>query len=453
MTTKVRAVPASKGSSGPLGLLAEFQTDPLGLLGRLHREHGDIARGRFLWVDNLFVFRPEYVKRVLLDNNKNYRKDPFTTGILRFFGQDNLFTGDGDFWLRQRRLMQPMFHRQRITGFGKTMAEGAADMLDGWERRRAANPGEVFWLNDEMMQVTMRIVGQALFSEDLSAEASRLGQAFNDADHYISFRFKNPAWQTWFPGRRNAGARIARDTVVTRIREMIARRRLSGERRDDLLSMLIEARDEDTGAGLDDEQIRREAGVMIAAGHETTAAALTWAFYLLATHPKQEARLQAEIAAVLGRRAATIDDVSALTYTRQVIDETLRLYPPAWATARQAIGEDALGPFHVPAGMNINIPIHAIHHSPVYWERPEDFEPERFAPERTERQERFSYLPFGGGPRQCIGNMFALTEATLILAAVIQRYQLHVVSGHAVRPEPVLTLNTSAGLPVTLQPR
>jgi cytochrome P450 len=302
-----------------------------------------------------------------------------------------------------------------------------------------------------MSRLTLRVVGLALFSEDLLGDASALGEAFDAGDHYLAYRLRNFSPPTWVPTYWNRVARKARDVAVNKVDSMIAARKRDGHK-DDLLSMLLEARNED-GSSMGDEQVRREAQTMIAAGHETTSTALTWTFYLLSQHPEIETALHAELDAVVGARPAGMDDVPKLVYTRQIIDESIRLYPPVWATGRDALEADSIDGYAIEKGCAINIPIWSMHRSPRYWDDPLTFKPERFSAENAASHYKGAYLPFGAGPRQCVGNVFALTEAVLILANVAQRFKLRLQPGHRVEPDPVLTLNTKYGLPMTLEPR
>lgn len=442
-----KTMPVAAGQNPFTGLFGQFRTDTLRLYDRLHREHGDIVQGRFFNTPIVFVFKPEYVKHILQDNARNYIKSQFTMNIIRFFSQENVFTSDGDFWLRQRRLMQPMFHKQRIAGFGAIITSAAQAMLREWD----ANPAATLQIDKHMSRLTLRVVGQALFSEDLLGDASALGQAFDDGDHYVAYRMRNISPPEWVPTRWNRIARRARDVAVNKVDAMIAARKRDGHK-DDLLSMLLEARDDD-GAPMSDIQVRREAQTMIAAGHETTSSALTWTFYLLSQHPAVERALHDELTRVLGGRTASMEDVPKLAYTRQVIDEAMRLYPPVWATGRDAVGDDVIDGYIVKQGSGINIPIWSIHRSPQYWSDPLSFKPERFAPDNAAALTKGAYLPFGAGPRQCIGSMFALTEAVLILATIAQRYSLRLKPGHAVEADPVLTLNARHGMPMTAEAR
>jgi len=256
-----------------------------------------------------------------------------------------------------------------------------------------------------------------------------------------------------WPTPRNRRVLAAMRTVDDVVLGIVEQRRRTGEERDDLLGMLMEARDEGTGQAMSDKQLRDEVVTIFVAGHETTAVLLTWVFYLLSQHPDVESRLHAELTAVLGGRAPSMADVPNLRIARMVIDETLRLYPPAWITNRQAVAADEVCGRHIPAGAVVGISPYVMHHLPAYWPEAERFDPQRFASDAAHTRPRFAYMPFGGGPHQCIGNSFALMEATLILACVAQRYRLRLPPGAAVTPKPQATLRPAGGLPMRLDPR
>lgn len=302
------------------------------------------------------------------------------------------------------------------------------------------------------MRLTLTVAGKALFSLDLGAEASALGDAFTQMSEYINYRFGQLFPPPLFiPTRHNRQLRQARRTLDQVIYRMIQERRQRGEDKGDFLSMLMLAKDEDTGEGMTDEQVRNEISLMMFAGHETTAVALTWAFYLLSQHPAAEDKLHAELAEVLSERTPTVQDLPSLRYTRRVIEETLRLYPPALGVNRQSVEADEIGGYRLPANASVSLIFYNVHRDPRFWEAPEQFEPERFTPERSVERHPFAYLPFGGGPRQCIGSTFALTEAQLVLACIAQRCRLRLAPGHPVKPNPIFTLRTSHGLPMYLE--
>jgi cytochrome P450 len=444
----------------PLGVLPEFRRDPLGLYVGLMQQYRDLVRLRFGPRYSYTLFHPELIKRVLVDNNKNYQRNAFGNELLKQQIGLNLLTGDGDFWLHQRRLMQPAFHRQRIQGFGTIITTSAEAMLARWA---ATPPGAALNIAHEMMQVTLQVVGQALFSTDLLQDSRGLGHSIEVSSQFYAYRLgqliRTPLWLST---RRNREYKAAIQPVLHLVPDMItARRQLIANqgtadetgRQYDMLDLLLDARDEETGAAMSDEQLATEIRMFIAAGHETTSNTLTWTLYLLSQHPEVEAKLLAEIDGVLNGRTPTVAALPQLVYTKMVIDEAMRLYPAAWIIARQAIGEDQLGDYHIPPKQGAVIPIFAVHRHPDFWVEPDRFDPERFTPVAATQQHRFAFLPFGGGPRQCIGAGFAQTEAQLILPMILQRYRLRLQPGSAVVPEPLVTLRVKGGLPMTLAPR
>lgn len=436
-----------------LGSAHDFQQDLLGTMLRMQREHGDVVRYRFaLWYGYL-VNHPDGVKRILQDNNRNYNKDTFSFNLLRPMLGNGLLTSEGDVWLRQRRLAQPAFHRQRIAAFGTIMTEAALAMLERWQI--AAACGEPLDASKEMMRLTLRIAGLTLFSLDISGEADVVGRAFTEASEYVAHASLDPLalLLTGFPMPAQLRFRAALRALDKVVQGIITERRRQNRDTGDLLSMYLLARDEETGEGMNDRQLRDEVMTLLLAGHETTANTLAWTWYLLSGHPVIEQKLHAELAAVLGGRVPTVPDLPNLPYTRMVIEESMRLYPPAYGISRKAIAADEIGGYRIPANSVIFVSPYVMHRHPKFWENPDVFDPERFTPERSADRPPFAYFPFGGGPRLCIGNQFALIEAQLLLATVAQRYALRLVPGQPVAPEPLITLRPRNGLPMTLHPR
>jgi cytochrome P450 len=427
-----------------------MRRDPLGFWSSLNRRYGDIVPIRvWPWVSYM-IYHPDQIKHVLQDNNHNYVKGIVIEKIKVLIGE-GLFSSEGDFWRRQRRLAQPAFHRQRITGFADTMTACATAMLERWDA--TARNGAALDVAAEMNRLTLEIAGKTLFSMDLSGEAGAFGRALLDALEYLNHRATSffplpvavPTPRNW----RYRGVLRHLDGVVYKI---IATRRQTGEDPGDLLSMLLQARDEETGESMTDRQLRDEVMTFLLAGHETTAVTLSWTWYLLDRHPEVDARLRAELRAVLNGRTPTVTDLPALPYTRMVIEETLRLYPPVAGIVRQAVGADRIGPYSIRPGTVVSMSPYVTHRHPAFWDDPERFDPERFRAERAASRPRFAYFPFSGGPRLCIGNEFALMEGQLLLATIAQRYRLRAVPGHAVEPEVRLTLRPRGGLPMTLAP-
>ena len=442
------------------GTMREFRQDSLGTLLHWTREYGDAIRFRFFLHYYGYLFsHPDDVQHILQDNNRNYTKIPAPGNVLlQPLVGSGLLTSDGDSWLRQRRLMQPAFHRRRIASFATTMTDAARETLARWQAPAAS--GEPMDVAEEMTRLTLEIAGKTLFSMDLTREAEVVGDAFTAASTEILAYMAIPFGAylvnlPWWPGARRLRRHVAiLDEVVEGIIDERRQQRHAGRRTsDDLLDMLMDARDEETGEGMSDEQLRDEVMTLMLAGHETTSLALSWTLYLLSQHPDVRRRLEAEVDEVLGGRTPTMADIPDLTYTTMVLEESMRLYPPAYATSRWCVEADEVGGYDVPAGSVVTLSPYVTHRHLDFWEEAERFDPERFQPERKAERPRFAYMPFGGGPRQCIGNRFAMMEATLILALVAQRYRLQLVPGHPVEMEPLITLRPRYGLCMTVLER
>ncbi len=453
MTTSVairrpRAAPGPRGHA-LLGSLPAYRQGRLRFFTDTAREYGGVVRVRLGPRVIHLVSHPDGIKHILQDNHRNYRKGERYDRLVPVLGR-GLLTSEGEFWLRQRRLAQPAFHRQRLGAFATIMTEATAAMLARWERE--AWRGQPLDIAAEMMRLTFAIVGRTLFSADVSGEADAVGQALTialrEADRRIRSTIPLPER---LPTARNRRVREAIRTLDGVVYNLIAARRDGRDAREgDLLAMLLAARDEETGEGMSDRQLRDEVMTIVLAGHETTANALAWTWYLLSQHPEAEEHLRAEVATALSGRTPGIEDLAALSYTRMVIEEAMRLYPPAWAVGRTALVDDEIGGYRIPAGKTVVLSPYVTQRLPQFWDDPERFAPERFRPERVAARPRFAYFPFGGGPRLCIGNGFAMLEAQLIVAMVAGRYRLRLVPGQRVEPEPMVTLRPRGGLPMTL---
>lgn len=414
-------------------------------------EKGPICYTRLLGKRIYFVNDAEYVKRILLDNVANYPKSVTYRNNLRPFLGDGLLISEGEFWKRQRRLAQPAFHLRRLKVLAEAMADCSTRMTATWEH------GRVIDAMAAMNAVTMDIVARTLFGADVSGDIGAVYDAMTVLGEETgrirpTAFFELPEFVTRPRGRAFAQAVATLDAIVNRI---VSERRAymdkGGAPRDDLLTMLLEARDEESGQGMTDRQLRDELVTLFLAGHETTAIALTWTFHLLAQNPRVEGVLQAEVDEALGERAApAFDDLERLPYARMVAEEAMRLYPPAYVFSRRAAGEDRLGPYRMPAGAHIVISPYAIHRRPDYWPEPDGFWPERFAPGARTDRPKMAYLPFGGGPRICIGNSFAMMEHAIVLATVARRWRLESIPGREVKTEPRITLRPRGGLPMRL---
>jgi cytochrome P450 len=445
-------LPPGPRSMPLIGVLPQVRRDTLGFLMNTFQRYGDVSRYNLGPLPSHLIAHPDGVRHVLQENVKNYTKDHISYAMMRRMIGNGLVTSQGSFWLRQRRLAQPAFHRQRIAAMGQLMTTATNEMLDSWEAKTLS--GGYFEVGEEMMQLTLRIVGEALFGTNIKAEAAIVHRAFNELSAQFINRFRTfnilPPVLPTSADRRYRQAISELDAVVYRI---IGERRRRNEDTGDLLSMLMLARDEETGESMDDKQLRDEVITMVIAGHETTATTLTWAWAMLDRHPRVTERLHHELDTVLNGRTPTVADLPALTYTRQLIDETMRLYPSVYIMSRNVLADDEIGGYLIKGKTTIDISPFVTHRHPEFWPNPEQFDPERFAPEQVAARPRFAYFPFSGGPRQCIGNSFAQMEATLVLATIAQRYELHLPEGHTIALSPLVTLRPLGGLPVRAEQR
>ncbi len=451
--SRLKTPPSTRGSSLIFGSLPELQQDQLGFYMNAFKQYGNVVRFRaFGPFYGYAFFHPDDIEYILRRNNQNYHKGIAHQRFKSMLGE-GLLTSEGKFWLKQRRLAQPAFHRQRIAGFATTMTDASASMLERWQIY--AERGQPFDISTEMTRLTLQVVGQTLFSTDISGDEARVVRnalyvALEHVNYTISHFTLEPMER--IPTRQNRQYWKAQRILDKVVYDIIREHRQQGTDTGDLLSMLLLARDEETGEGMSDRQLHDEVMTLILAGHETTANTLTWTWYLLAQHPEMERKLHDELARVLGGRAPVVEDLSRLPYTKMVIDESLRLYPPAWGMSRHAIADDEIRGYRVPAGAEVAVVQYVTHRHPDFWDNPEEFDPERFTPERSAGRPNFAYFPFGGGPRLCIGNTFALMEAQLILAMVAQTYRLQLVPGQAIEPEPIITLRPRPRIQMTLAP-
>ncbi len=432
-------VPGPKGH--PLfGSTLEFVPNPAEYLLKLALEYGDLVRFRLLAFDFYLVVKPDYVQDVLVTHSDQFHKSHRDVAILsKFLGKGILVT-DGAYHKRQRKLVQPAFHTTRIQKYADVMVDYTQRMLDGW------SDGSVQPV-DVAMRVTMEIVAKTLFDAELSDQAAVIGQAIETLQHIagLDFRVQNTI-PDWLPLARNRRRTEAGETLNRVIREIIRERRQANEDRGDLLSMLLLSEDE-SGARMTDQEARDEAVTLFAAGHETTSNALAWTWYLLSQNPEAEARLHEEVDTVLAGRKATLADLPNLKYCAMIIKESLRLYPPAWVlNAREAVEDVHIDGYVIPKKSFVFVSPYAVQRSPQYFPDPLKFEPERFSPENEKLISRYTYFPFGGGPRVCIGNSFAMMEAQLILATVAQRFSLALMPDQRVEIDPLITMGPKYGL-------
>jgi cytochrome P450 len=427
------------------GLRSPLRQDPLGFMLRASREYGDIVCLRFFNFRTFLVLHPDYIEDVLVNNAKKFIKGRVLRANRHLFG-NGLLTSEGDFWLRQRRMMQPAFHRNRIAGYATTMTSCATRLLESWK------PGEALDLHEAMMRLTLQVVGKTLFHSDVERDAPQVGENLHVLLEYTADFRRLLMTPRWLPTRRNLQAKRAVRQLTQIIDRIIQQHRESHEDTGDLLAMLVHAQDED-GSRMTTQQLRDEALTLFLAGHETTASTLSWTWWLLAQHPRVEEKFHAELDSVLHGRTPTIGDIPQLIYTSHILSESMRLYPPAWAIARLSIEDHVIADHPVPKGTGIAAVPWVVHRDPRWYEDPESFHPERWEGDLLKKLPRFAYFPFSFGPRQCIGNSFALMEATLVLATIAQQFRFTLISGHPVSPLASITLRPRNGLHVQAESR
>ncbi|MBO8170285.1 MAG: cytochrome P450 [Bacillaceae bacterium] len=435
-------IPGPKGF--PItGNLFRFRNEPLAFLTESAHKYGDMVRIRLGPTRHVYLINhPDYIKEVLVDKKDAFRKSLGLQIAKKFLGE-GLLTSEGKEHMRQRRLMQPAFKPDRISQYADTMAEYGEKLADSWQ------DGEQRNITRDMMDVTLRIIVRTMFSIDMKQDPHDIGKALEVGLKYIIDKTRTLIdIPDRIPTRRNRQFKRAGQTLNQAIYTILEERRQNGPQDNgDLLSMLMNARDEKSGTGLTDELIRDQVMTIFLAGHETTANTLSWTWYLLSQHPEVEQKFHVELDRVLGNRLPTADDVSRLTYTRQVIQESMRLYPAAWIIGREALREVEIGGHSFDKGDTLLMSQYVMHRNPKYYEQPDRFMPERFAGDLLEKNPPFAYFPFGGGPRVCIGNHFALLESTLLLAVIGQKFKLRLIDNHhPVEPEPLITLRPKNGL-------
>lgn len=422
-----------------VGSLPAFYRDPLGFNRRIAERYGDVALVRIAGLSYYVLSNPDDIDAVLVTKNRDFKKGKLGPERRLLFG-NGLATSDGDFWRRQRRLAQPAFHRDRIAAYGDVMVAFTEEMTAAWR------DGEVRDLHADMMRVTLRNVAHTLFGTDASREATEVADALEVVMKFLALeegfvlRLLPRGMPT--PGRLRFRRAVERLNRI--VFDMIALRRRSGKDTGDLLSMLLAAQDDD-GSQMSDPQLRDEVMTIFLAGHETTALALSWTFALLAGHPEVEERLAAEVSAI-GSRPPSVADLPRLRYAEQVVKEAMRLYPPAWILARQALRDVDIGGYRIPAKTFVVMSQWVVHRDPRHFADPERFLPERWTEDFERRLPRSAYFPFGGGQRVCIGAPFATMEAILVLVTIVRRFRFSLLPGRPVVPAPSLSLRPKGGV-------
>jgi cytochrome P450 len=438
-------LPPGPKSSAPGGQLVAMTRDPLRFLMKVAHDYGEIAHFKLGPQDTVLVNNPEYIGDILVAHDWNFLKGRGLKRARRVLGR-GLLTSEGNFHRRQRRLAQPAFHKQRIAGYAETMVQYTSRARDRWR------DGETLDVAQEMMRLTLAIVAKTLFDADVEAEAAEIGQALTEVLKMFE-TFSSPLTDILdkLPTPANRRIQRARERLDQTIYRIIEERRASGEDRGDLLSMLLLAQDEEGSGGMSDEQLRDEVMTLFLAGHETTANALAWTWYLISQHPEVEARLNAELQSVLAGRLPTVDDVHRLHYTEMVLTEAMRCYPPVWVMGRRSLGSYKVGDYTIPAGSIVLLSQYVMHHNERYYPEPFKFDPERWTPEARSDRPKHAYFPFGSGPRLCIGEQFAWMEGILIIATIAQRWKMRLVSGHPIQMQPLITLRPRHGIKMKIE--
>ena len=431
-----RVAPGPRGRR-LLGSLLDVRRDPLRFVLRITREHGDVVYFRMGRRHLFLLNHPDHFRHVLHDNPDNYRKGLGLSHARSLFG-DGLLTSDGELWATQRHRLQQAFGRDRLEGYAESMVDASEAMLERWA---SEEPGSLD-IPAEMARLTLDILERTLLRLDLGRVADQLVTRFDIVTRWAMRRMVAPIEiPPGFPTPSNLRARRALRTLDALVFEWIAARRGQGGEIGDVLDLLLAAT-----PPIGEQQIRDEMMTLLVAGHETGAAALAWTWYLLARHPEARRRLQGELQVVLGGRRPTLADMRRLPVTRMVIEESLRLYPPVWMLPRRAVDRDEIGGYDVPAGSEVLLSVYSMHRHRSFWQAPEDFRPERFAPGHGASRLSHSYLPFGSGPRACLGRFFGMLELQLVVATMAQRVVLRPLSDDPVEAEPLLTLRPRHGL-------
>jgi cytochrome P450 len=448
--------PPGPKTLSPLGVVRDFQRDPLQFTMQMKQQYGDfVALPTLFFLHTYLINDPNLIHQVLVKKADQFRKPRPLNNVLRSTFGNGLFFSEGDFWRRQRRLMQPTFHHQHIGAYASRMVALTTQLLDTWRE------GETRQIDEDMRALTLQVVVDAVFHGDISEEIERVGWVMSEAAQVLTEQTYNPLkaiLPDWLPLaflRRKRRAVAVLDEIIYRF---IAERRLSGREESDLISLLMQVEDDETGERMSDLQVHDEVATLLIAGHETSSLALTWAWFLLARHPEAAAALYAEVDEVLKGKPAELADLPRLPYAEMVIKEVLRLYPPSWMILREAVEDTALGDYQIRNKDILMMAPYVVQRDARFYDDPDSFQPERFAPDDSgrlleKRLPKLAYFPFGSGPRICLGNGFAMLEMQLVLATIAQRYRLFLVSDQSVEPAARLTLSFSGSIPMRVVAR
>jgi cytochrome P450 len=429
-----------------------LRDDTIGTIRKFISKYGDIFSLSLPLSKVVVVSNPEYARYVLLDNNKNYRKS-LAYDILKMLLGNGLLTSEGDFWKKQRKLIQPAFHKRKLESMTGMMIERAEHWVE--KLTKYADSGEYIDIAPEMTALTLDVISKAIFSSGVEEKAELVGRQITLLNEYAIEKLNQPfRLPALFPTPFNIRERKAIDILDTVIYEIIDKRRKEGVSKDDLLSMLIDARDEETGEAMNNKQLRDEVMTIFIAGNETSSNALAWTLYLLSQNPEAEKKMVAEIDEKLNSGLQlNFSNIHEFHYVKMVIEESMRIYPPAWSVGRRNIEDDEIGGYKIAKNTNVLVPIMFFHHSEKYWEEPEKFIPERFSPEKRNQIDRYVYFPFGGGPRLCIGNNFAMMEMQIILIQFYRNFHFSLKEGFEPEPDPLITLRPKNGVLVKVEKR
>lgn len=426
-----------------LGSAPDFINNTLQFFDDL-RDYGDVTYFRFLWHHDYVVNSPELIREVLITKADHFNKSKLFKQVA---DQQTLFTGDGDFWKKQRKLLQPAFHTGRIGAYVDVMRDYTLEYTDKWKA------GDQRSITDDITEITIRIFTKALFDAEIGEDSYKAAMALNRLVSLFNTLLAGGAViPRWVPTKTNRIVKESEATLREILMKMIQERRESGEDRGDLLSMMIHATYED-GSKMSDELLYAEVNAMFIAGQEANAGMISWALYMLSQHPDIAQKFYDEVDTVLGDRPVTLDDLNSLTYTDMFIKETLRLYPLAYAFSRDVVKDVELGGYTIPTGASVHISPWSLHRNPAIWDNPETFDPDRFHPEHGTDYGKYDYLPFGGGPRVCIGNHFAMMEAKVCLVTIAQHYRLELAPDYTITPDRQFTIYPSDGLPMIIRER
>ena len=448
--TKSKRSPPGPAGLPLLGITNQVRKDPLGFFARVAAEYEGLAVLP-LGLDKIYLLNsPATLEHVFIANWRNYRKSDFYNKLRPFFGE-GVVTSDGDYWRRQRQQMNPAFHRESLQRIGQIMRTATNEKISAWRDRPA---GRTFDMAAELTELTLAIVMESLFAADAKGRTDTIAHAVDTMTEV----FERRVWAVpdihglpvsplfW----RHRRARAALDEIVF---DIIERRIQSGEAGNDLLGMLLSAKDPETGEGMTATQLRDETTTLLATGHESTANAAVWVFYALAQHPEIEAKVCEEIFRVCGSDTPTDEDLRNLTYQRMVIEEVMQLDPPAWTASRTAIEDDVIDGYDIPAGSNVMVSPYVIHRNPRYWPDPDRLDPMRFSPEQQENRPKFAYIPFGGGPRSCIGSNFAMMELQIVITMLLQAFRLELAPQPPVEREAFISIRPKNGILFTTAAR